>query len=109
MSKDALVPFFSAPDAVDYDTSRLDRPMARSSKRSLAATHDTFDLIGGVPRLAIWADKNPGEFFTKIWAKTIQTQQQNEHSGVIEIRSAIPRSPLDGECIDVTPAPAADE
>lgn len=30
-----------------------------------------FDMIGGVDRLADWADKNPGEFFTKVFPKVI--------------------------------------
>jgi hypothetical protein len=30
-----------------------------------------FDMIGGVDRLAAWAEKNPGEFFTKVFPKVI--------------------------------------
>ena len=30
-----------------------------------------FDMIGGNERLADWADKNPTEFFTKMYAKNI--------------------------------------
>lgn len=30
-----------------------------------------FDMIGGVDRLADWANKNPGEFFTKVFPKVI--------------------------------------
>lgn len=28
-----------------------------------------FQMIGGTERLADWAAKNPGEFYTKIWGK----------------------------------------
>lgn len=84
-----------------YDPTRLET-VKRSPKRSLNATHDAFDLIGGVPRLAHWAHHNPGEFFTKIWGKTLQSASQVEHSGEITIRTAIPRTPLDGEYEDVT-------
>lgn len=30
-----------------------------------------FDMIGGVDRLADWADKNPTDFFTKVFPKVI--------------------------------------
>jgi len=85
-----------------YPSIRLDGPR-RKAGRSNIAVDDAFDLIGGVPRLAHWAHNNPGEFFTKIYAKTLQGAQQLEHSGEIVIRSAIPVSPLDGEYEDVTP------
>lgn len=88
-----------------YDPSRLDT-VKRSPKRSLNATHDAFDLIGGVPRLAHWAHHNPGEFFTKIWGKTLQSNAAVEHSGEIVIRTAIPRTPLDGEWEDAEAAPS---
>ena len=84
-----------------YDVTRLDRPAGRP-RRANNAIEDAFDLIGGVPRLAIWADKNPGEFYTKLWARTIQSSQQQEHSGEIVIRSAVPRTAIDGEFKDVT-------
>lgn len=85
-----------------YPATRLDGPR-RKAGRSNIAVDDAFDLIGGVPRLAHWAHQNPGEFYTKIYAKTLQGAQQMEHSGEIVIRSAIPLSPLDGEFEDVTP------
>lgn len=87
-----------------YDRSRLEK-ITRKHSRTNNAVHDAFDLIGGVPRLAIWADQNPGEFFTKILPRTIQSAQQQEHSGEIVIRTAIPRTALDGEYEDVTPPP----
>lgn len=88
-----------------YDVSRLES-IKRSPRRTNNAVHDAFDLIGGVPRLAVWADKNPGEFFTKLLPKTMQTHQQQEHSGEIRIISAVPRTAIDGECVDVTPQPS---
>lgn len=84
-----------------YDVSRLET-VKRSPRRTNNAVHDAFDLIGGVPRLAVWADKNPGEFFTKILPKTLQSHQQQEHSGVITIVSKVPRTAIDGEYVDVT-------
>jgi hypothetical protein len=51
----------------------------------------------------LWADQNPTDFYTKIWNRTLQTNQQVEHSGEITIRAAIGPGPLD-DIIDVTPS-----
>ena len=92
--------FYDGPP-IEYDVTRLES-VKRSTRRSLNAVHDSFDLIGGVPRLAEWADRNIGEFYTKIWARTIQANQAVEHSGEITIRAAVGPGPLD-DIIDVTP------
>lgn len=78
-----------------YSPQRLET-ITRSPKRTNNAVHDAFDLIGGVPRLALWAHNNPGEFFTKILPRTLQSATQTEHSGEVIIRTAIPRTVLDG-------------
>lgn len=104
MADDTLPALVAPQDLISYDATRLTR-LRRAPNRSLNAVHDAFDLIGGVPRLAVWADQNPGEFFTKIYARTIVSNQQVEHSGEIVIRSAVPRTALDGEYEDVTPSP----
>jgi hypothetical protein len=84
-----------------YSPQRLDgaRPLAG---RANIAISDTFDLIGGVPRLALWADRNPGQFYTKLYARTLVAESTQNVSGQITIISSIPRSPLDGEYEDVT-------
>jgi len=72
-----------------------------SRRRVLEAIDEAFELIGGVPRLAMWGHVNPTEFY-KIWAKTIPAASQMEVMGKIQhvIRPALPRSPLDGEVED---------
>jgi hypothetical protein len=83
---------------IQYDPAKLDESRkSPAGRRAANAVSDAFDLIGGVPRLAVWADENPTDFYTKIWNRSIQTNQQVEHSGELVIRTAIPRSPLDGE------------
>jgi hypothetical protein len=69
-----------------------------SRRRVLEAIDEAFELIGGVPRLAMWGHVNPTEFY-KIWAKTIPAASQMEIMGKVQhiIRPALPRSPLDGE------------
>jgi hypothetical protein len=57
---------------------------------------DAFQLIGGTPRLAIWADQNPSEFF-KLYAKLAprQLEQDTTHDGNIKVIHVLPRGKLD--------------
>jgi hypothetical protein len=70
-------------------------------EKFLAAIGEAFDLIGGVPRFAIWADQNQTEFY-KICAKTIPQAQMLDIMGKLQhiIRPALPPSPLDGDFSD---------
>lgn len=82
-------------------------PPAPKKQRFLSAMDDTFDLIGGIPRLAIWADQNPDDYY-KLYAKTLPTQIQASIEGKLQhiIRPALPPSPLDaidGEAVEVKP------
>lgn len=43
-----------------------------------------FEMIGGVERMADWADKNPGEFFTKLYPKVITKEVEVHASEGIE-------------------------
>lgn len=57
---------------------------------------EAFELIGGVTRLAIWANEpeNYGEFL-KIYAKCLPKETKSEEGGrVINYLSSIPDSPL---------------
>src|SRR5436305_10378575 len=62
-----------------------------SRRRVLEAIDEAFQLIGGVPRLAIWAHVNPTEFY-KLWGKTIPAASQMEIMGHMThvIRPALP-------------------
>lgn len=48
-----------------------------------------FEQIGGVQRMAEWADENPEAFYTKSFAKIITAPKQVEHTGVVRIEDAI--------------------
>lgn len=51
-------------------------PVLRTSKAA-KAFEQAFELIGGVPRLTLWADRNPSKFyamFSKMIPSTIQSQ-----------------------------------
>ncbi len=65
-------------------------------QKLLSAVDDTFELIGGGPRLAMWADENYGEF-VKLYGKTLPSQIQATIEGKLQhiIRPALPPSPLD--------------
>lgn len=68
-------------------------------QKVLNALEEAFELIGGVPRLAMWGHQNPTEFY-KLWGKTIPAATQMQVSGQIGaymLRPALPPSPLDGD------------
>lgn len=80
---------------------RLNRVPKKGSQRErfLQAMAEAFEIVGGVPRLALWADKNYTEF-AKILGKQVPGLVQNavsvKTSGPVTIVSAIPPSFLDG-------------
>ena len=49
-----------------------------------------FEQIGGLPRMAAWADSNPTDFYTAI-PKMISRSQQVDVSGTLTIDDAISR------------------
>jgi hypothetical protein len=55
-------------------------PVLRTSKAA-KAFEQAFELIGGVPRLALWADRNPSKFyamFSKMIPSTVQGNIQKD-------------------------------
>lgn len=76
--------------------SKISVPRELQRKRVVNAFQDAFELIGGVPRLAHWADQSPSAFY-KLYARLLPTtaQQQLEHSGEIIVKHVLPRGPLD--------------
>lgn len=81
------------------------------NQRLLDAIQETFEIIGGVPRMAIWADSDPGEFY-KLYGKQIpgMVQQLNFNGPTqINIQPALPRSPLDGPEDDLSLLPERSE
>ena len=71
-------------------------PRTISRKEVVAAFHESFELIGGVPRLAQWASENPGDFY-KLYAKLLPSQSSQELSSGNEkvIRHVLPKTALD--------------
>jgi hypothetical protein len=50
-----------------------------------------FEQIGGLQRMAAWADTNPTDFFTKLFPKMISRSTQVDVSGTLTIDDAINR------------------
>lgn len=67
-----------------------------------------FEQIGGLERMARWADTNPTDFFTKVFPKIMARTAQVDVSGSITIDEAISRlesgtAPVEGDYTEVTP------
>jgi hypothetical protein len=84
-------------------TRGFNKPAGKGShkQRFLQATNEVFDLIGGVPRYALWADQNPDKFYS-LFAKTIPAAvaQTLVATGPVTIVSPIGRSKLDDDPVD---------
>jgi hypothetical protein len=65
-------------------------PVMRTS-RAAQAFQQAFDMIGGIPRLALWADQNPTKFFTlfsKLVPATAQIEQKTEIKVTLDFMTA---------------------
>ena len=73
-----------------------------------------FELIGGVTRLTIWADQNPGEFY-RLYSKLLpSTTSQLGDLGKLEIIHSIAPTALDHHVpqtidVEVTDVPIVDQ
>lgn len=59
-------------------------PTPLRGKKAADAFQAAFDLIGGIPRLALWADKNPTAFFS-LYSKLIPSSVKTELNATIKI------------------------
>ena len=66
-----------------------------SRKRVMQAFQDSFELIGGVPRLAAWAHEHPGEFY-RLCSRLMPSQAASlVQNNTMVIKHVIPPSALD--------------
>ena len=74
----------------------IPRDPALRKKQVVNAFQDAFELIGGAPRLALWADQNETEFY-RLYSKLMPRQADVEHNldAEIVIKHVLPRSTLD--------------
>lgn len=71
------------------------KPYRPSRKEVEAAFVETFELVGGIPRLAMWANKegNYGEFL-KLYARLVPKEVSEEAGQTFIYESAVPPSAL---------------
>ena len=75
---------------------RVPRTGDLSRKQVVNAFMNAFELIGGTPRLALWANDNPSDFY-KLYARLLPSQasQALGESNELVIKHVLPRGPLD--------------
>lgn len=77
-------------------TMRLPRNKDFSRKDVVSAFTNAFELIGGTPRLALWAHENESDFY-KLYSRLLPSQasQALGEANEIVIKHVLPRGPLD--------------
>jgi hypothetical protein len=58
--------------------------MQNAGKYARNAVLTAFDMIGGVDAMAEWAQENPGEFYTKMFSKTITRDVEKTDTTSVE-------------------------
>lgn len=75
---------------------RIPRNSDFSRKEVVTAFNSAFELMGGIPRLALWAHENQTDFF-KLYARLLPSQasQALGETNELVIKHVLPRGPLD--------------
>jgi len=60
--------------SIDHAIKHKSLPQYLRSKDARKAFQSAFELIGGIPRLALWADKNPTQFY-QLYARFLEQPQ----------------------------------
>jgi hypothetical protein len=106
---DVPAPSVYGVEEVLHDLAGIPKPPAWAKTRNVREQFQhAFELIGGIPRLALWAHQNPDKFY-QIYSKLIPAQITGEGGGAIKVelswingRDTSGRSPP--SVIDVTPS-----
>lgn len=88
-------------------------PAVLRTSKAAKAFEQAFELIGGVPRLALWADRNPSKFYamySKLVPSTVQGNIQKDIRVTIAWASADRLSYQTKDVVDavVLPVPGTD-
>ena len=80
----------------DGKSIRVPKNPSFSRKDVVQSFQSAFELIGGVPRLALWANEHETEFF-KLYSRLLPSQASSAlgESNVMRIEMAIAKGPLD--------------
>jgi hypothetical protein len=76
-------------------TGRMRRSSAGLTRAEVVRTFEiAFEQIGGIPRLSVWADANPSEFF-KLYGRLLPSSNSNELDGdsTIVVKHVLPPPP----------------
>lgn len=77
--------------------------MVSAGKKSSKLVLDVFDMIGGVEAMAEWAEENKGEFYTKLFSKTITRESEVNHTvGVEDMLDELEEAEENGMILDGT-------
>jgi hypothetical protein len=90
-----LVALASESEPLYFPTGRMRRSRAGLTRAEVVRTFEiAFEQIGGIPRLAVWADTNPSEFF-KLYGRLLPSSNSNELDGdsTIVIKHVLPAPP----------------
>jgi hypothetical protein len=60
------------------------------------ATDAVFEIVGGLPRYARWANENPGQFYALMEKVNKNNIHLHNEGGNINVTTNVPPSPLDG-------------
>jgi len=73
-------------------------PREVSRKEVVGTFQECFEMVGGVNRLAMWADENPTDFY-RLYAKLLPSQSSTAlgESNELVIKHVLPRGKLDEE------------
>jgi hypothetical protein len=68
-----------------------DKQSGLSRKEVIQTFQLAFEMIGGIPRLATWADTNPGDFY-KLFGRLLPNSSSVELDGdtIVTIQHALP-------------------
>tara|TARA_R110000737_G_scaffold144905_1_gene175036 strand:- start:564 stop:932 length:369 start_codon:yes stop_codon:yes gene_type:complete len=85
-------------EKISQPGTRLAIPTNKDFNRKdvVKAFSNAFELIGGVPRLALWAHSNEGDFF-KLYSRLLPSQASSAlgESNEMIVRHVLPKGPLD--------------
>lgn len=94
--EDAFSAHFLELGGENAPTSRLALPRELNRRQVTTSFIDCFHLIGGVPRMAYWADTHPTEFY-KLYARLLPSQATKDVDETSQrvIIHAVPKTELD--------------
>ena len=86
-----------------FGLSKKKLPKELKGQKAADAFQHAFELIGGIPRLALWADKNPTAFFS-LYSKLIPATVKAQIDAKLEVNIKYSNPAFNQPIIDVGPS-----